>query len=49
MDVFDSNSKKLIWRGIGTKALADKPEQNEKKLEDSVQSMFKHFPTPSRG
>jgi hypothetical protein len=49
VDIFDSQSKKLIWRGSGSEALSDKPEHNEKKLEDSVQSMFKHFPPASKG
>jgi len=49
VDIFDSNTKKLIWRGTDTQALSNKPEHNEKKLEDTVQSMFKHFPPPSRG
>jgi len=49
VDIFDSQNKKLIWRGTDSKALSDKPEHNEKKLEDTVQSMFKHFPPPARG
>lgn len=49
VDIFDSNNKKLIWRGTDTKALSDKPDKNEKKLEDTVASMFKHFPPASRG
>jgi hypothetical protein len=44
VDIFDGHSKQLIWRGTSDKTLSDKPEKNEKKLEDSVQSMFKHFP-----
>jgi hypothetical protein len=48
VDVFDGNSKKLIWRGTATDTLSSKPENNEKKLEHSVVDMFKKFP-PSRG
>jgi hypothetical protein len=48
VDVFDGNSKKLIWRGTATDTLSEKPDKNEKKLEHSVADMFKHFP-PSRG
>jgi len=44
VDIFDAHSKKLIWRGTSEKTLSDKPDKNEKKLEDSVQSRFKHFP-----
>jgi hypothetical protein len=49
VDIFDAHNKKLIWRGIASKTLSDNPEKNEKKLEDSVQNMFKHFPpSPKR-
>jgi hypothetical protein len=48
VDVFDSGTKKLIWRGTATDTLSSKPENNEKKLEHSVVDMFKHFP-PTKG
>jgi Domain of unknown function (DUF4136) len=37
VDIFDA-------RGNSEKTLSDKPDKNEKKLEESVQAMFKHFP-----
>ena len=49
VDIFDARDKKLIWRGTASNVLSDHPEKNEKKLEDSVQDMFKHFPPPARG
>ena len=49
VDIFDTPTKALIWRGIGSDALSDKPEKNEKKLEKAVEEMFKHFPPKSRG
>jgi hypothetical protein len=48
VDIFDGNSKKLIWRGSSSETLSEKPDKNEKKLEKAVDEMFKHFP-PSRG
>jgi hypothetical protein len=48
VDIFDGNSKKLVWRGTATDTLSSKPDKNEKKLEHSVEDMFKHFP-PSKG
>jgi hypothetical protein len=44
VDVFDGPSKHLIWRGTSSDSLSSKPEKNEKKLEKSVEDMFKHFP-----
>jgi hypothetical protein len=49
VDIFDAQTKKLIWRGSGNNTLSDKPEKNEKKLESTVQDMFKHFPPASKG
>jgi hypothetical protein len=44
VDIFDTPTKKLIWRGVATDALSDKPEKNEKKLEKAVSDLFEHFP-----
>jgi len=49
VDVFDTQSKKLLWRGSSTDTLSDKAEKNEKKLEKDVTEMFKHFPPKPRG
>jgi Domain of unknown function (DUF4136) len=49
VDIFDSRTKKLIWRGTDAEALSHKPEKNEKKLEKEVEKIFKHFPPPSKG
>jgi hypothetical protein len=44
VDLLDSSSKHLVWRGTANSALSGKPEKNEKKLEHLVDDMFKHFP-----
>jgi hypothetical protein len=49
VDIFDTPTKKLIWRGTASDALSDKPDTNEKKLEKAVAEMFKHFPPPPKG
>lgn len=49
VDIFDANTKKLIWRGTASEALSGKAEKNEKKLQDQVKDMFKHFPPPAKG
>jgi hypothetical protein len=49
VDIFDAPSKKLIWRGVSTETLTDKPEKNEKKLEKAVAEMFKNFPPKPKG
>jgi hypothetical protein len=44
VDLFDANSKNLIWRGSASDTLSDKSENNIKNLDKSVQKMFDHFP-----
>uniref|UniRef100_Q01NB4 DUF4136 domain-containing protein n=1 Tax=Solibacter usitatus (strain Ellin6076) TaxID=234267 RepID=Q01NB4_SOLUE len=49
VDVFDSNTKALIWRGVASDTLSSKPDKNDKKLDEAVQKMFEHFPPKSKG
>jgi uncharacterized protein DUF4136 len=44
VDLFDTNSKKLIWRGAASDILSDKSNKNIKKLNMEVRKMFDHFP-----
>jgi hypothetical protein len=44
VDMFDSNSKKLIWRSSASEALSSKSDKNIKKLDRAVQKMLAHFP-----
>jgi hypothetical protein len=45
VDVFDGNSKELIFRGQATDSLSGNADKNDKKMEHSVDDMFKKFPT----
>lgn len=47
IDMFDSNSKKLLWRGSSSGTLSNKTEKNIKNLDKDVQEMFEHFPPSS--
>jgi Domain of unknown function (DUF4136) len=44
LDMYDAQSKQLLWRGTAQDTLSDKPEKNEHKLQESVDKMFKNFP-----
>ncbi len=44
VDIFDSQTQKLIWRGKQSDALSGNPDKNEKKLAKDLAGMFKHFP-----
>ena len=45
VDVFDGNTKQLIFRGQSTDTISGNAEKNDKKMEHNVDEMFKKFPT----
>jgi hypothetical protein len=49
VDIFDSQSKKLIFRAVDTKSLSGNAEKNADKLAKQVQDMFRKFPPPEKG
>jgi hypothetical protein len=49
VDLFQGGSKKLIWRATASEVISSNPDKNDKKLNDAVEKMFKHFPPPSKG
>jgi acylphosphatase len=44
IDMFDTKSKKLVWRGSVSDMISDKPEKNIKELDTSVHKLFDRFP-----
>jgi hypothetical protein len=44
LDMFDSQTKKLVWRGSASDTLSNKTDKNIKNLDKGVQKMLKHFP-----
>jgi hypothetical protein len=44
VDLFDPQTKTLIWRGSSSDTLSDKSDKNIKNLDKGVQKMFDHFP-----
>jgi len=44
VDLFDSSTKKLIWRGSASETLSDKSDKNIKTLDKGVEKMFDRFP-----
>jgi hypothetical protein len=44
VDIFDGNSRQLLFRGEATDTLSANPDKNDKKMEHSVDDMFKKFP-----
>jgi Domain of unknown function (DUF4136) len=44
LDMYDSKTNKLMWRGTAVDTVSSKPEKNEKKLEKGIEKMFEKFP-----
>jgi hypothetical protein len=44
VDLFDSSSKKLLWRGSSSDTLSNNSDKNIKNLDKGVEKMFKKFP-----
>jgi hypothetical protein len=44
VDLFEANTKNLVWRGVSSETLSDKSDKNIKNLNKGVQKMFQHFP-----
>jgi len=44
VDLFDTRTKQVIWRGTATGTIPDKPEKTAQKLNKAIEKMFKKFP-----
>ena len=44
VDIFEAQSKQLLWRGKESDALTGNPSKNSQKLSKDLATMFKHFP-----
>jgi hypothetical protein len=47
VDIYDTSTKQLIWRGLAHDQLSDKPDKDTKKLEKAVDKLFDKFPPRS--
>jgi Domain of unknown function (DUF4136) len=47
VDLFDTKTKQLIWRGRSTDTLSNNSDKNIKNLDKGVEKMFKKFPPES--
>lgn len=44
VEMFDGQSKNLIWQGSASNTLSNNSDKNIKSLDKNVQKMFEHFP-----
>jgi hypothetical protein len=47
VDLFDTKTKKLVWRGSSSDTLSNNSDKNIKNLDKGAEKMFKHFPPGS--
>jgi hypothetical protein len=47
VDIYDTSSKHLVWRGMAHETLSDKPEKNTEKIQKAVDKMLDKFPPKS--
>ena len=47
VDLFDTKTKQLIWRGSSSDTLSNNSDKNIKNLDKGAEKMFKHFPPGS--
>lgn len=44
VDLVDARKNELVWRGMASDTIADKPKKNEKRVRRAVSKMFNRFP-----
>ena len=48
VDVIDASQKKLVWRGMATENLSDKPEKLLQQVNTAVEKMFQRYPAATQ-
>ena len=44
MDIYDTKTQKLIWRGIVTEPVAKSEDKNDRTMDKAVNLLFAKFP-----
>jgi len=47
VDIYDAATNRLLWRGFASDTISDKPEKNERRINDAAAKLFRQFP-PAR-
>jgi hypothetical protein len=48
VDLYDSGTRRLVWRGTASDTLSDRPERNSTKINTALTKMFRRYPPHSR-
>ncbi len=49
VDMYDSNTHKLVWRGRAATQLSNNSDKNTKKFDKDIDHMLNGFPPPTKG
>jgi uncharacterized protein DUF4136 len=44
VDLYDANTRKMVWRGVATATVSEKPQKNAAKIDKALAKMFGHYP-----
>jgi len=44
VDLFDTGTKRIVWRGVATQTLSEKPAKNSKKVDKAITKLFEKYP-----
>ncbi len=44
VDLFDTESKKVIWQGVATDEVSSRPQKRTRETDKQIEKMFKNFP-----
>ena len=50
IDMYDAATKKLVWRGVVSKAINEKakPDKRQKNMQKAAKKLFKNYPPPQK-
>ena len=48
VDLFDAQSRRLVWQGVGTDTLSPRPEKRTRDCDKEIEKIFKDFPVGTR-
>jgi len=44
VDLYDAHTRQMVWRGVATDSVSDKPEKNTQRINKALQKMFAKYP-----
>lgn len=47
VDMYDAKTKKMVWRGVATDTVSEKPSKNTSKINKALAKMFRRYPPSS--